>query len=59
MLRTLYQQEIDGFEQPMVRYTVQETSDAFEEPFIIWDRQTGDYFLVEDMCQTFTDEKEA
>lgn len=40
VLRTLYQQELDGFSrdpEAFHRFSVEETSDAFEEPFIIRD----------------------
>ncbi|WP_320953196.1 SNF2-related protein, partial [Enterocloster bolteae] len=62
VLRTLYQQELDGFSrdpEAFRRFLVEETSDAFEEPFIIRDSQTGEYYGVGGIYQTFPTLEEA
>ena len=62
LLRGLYVYELDGFFQDpegFKRYVVEETSDAFEEPFIIRDQQTGRYYDLDDIYQTFETRKEA
>ena len=41
------------------RYEVTQTSDAFDEPFAIWDNDTQDYYVDDDIVITFTDEEEA
>ena len=62
LLRGLYVYELDGFFQDpegFKRYVVEETSDAFEEPFIIRDQQTGRYYDLDDIYQTFETWEEA
>ena len=62
LLRGLYVYERDGFFQDpedFKRYVVEETSDAFEEPFIIRDQQTGRYYDLDDIYQTFETREEA
>mgnify|MGYP000030032276 FL=1 len=62
LLRGLYVYELDGFFQDpegFKRYVVEETSDAFEEPFIIRDQQTGRYYDLDDIYQTFETREEA
>ena len=62
LLRGLYVHEQDGFFQDpdgFKRYAVEETSDAFEEPFIIRDQQTGRYYDLDDIYQTFETREEA
>ncbi len=62
VLRTLYQQELDSFfrdPEAFRRFLVEETSDAFEEPFIIRDSQTGEYYDVDGIYQTFPTLEEA
>ena len=62
LLRGLYVHEQDGFFQDpdsFKRYAVEETSDAFEEPFIVRDQQTGRYYDLDDIYQTFETREEA
>ena len=62
LLRGMYVKELDGFFQDpegFKRYAVEETSDAFEEPFIIRDQQTGRYYDLDDIYQTFETREEA
>ena len=62
LLRGMYVKELDGFFQDpegFKRYAVEETSDAFEEPFIIRDQQTGRYYDLDDLYQTFETREEA
>ena len=62
LLRGMYVKELDGFFQDpdgFKQYAVEETSDAFEEPFIIRDQQTGRYYDLDDIYQTFETREEA
>ena len=62
MLRGLFFDELDGFNhdpKQCLRYVVEQTSDAFDEPFIILDQQTGEFFDVGDVYQTFETIEEA
>ena len=61
LLRGMYVKELDGFFQDpdgFKQYAVEETSDAFEEPFIIRDQQTGRYYDLDDIYQTFETREE-
>ena len=62
MLREMYVDEMDGFYQEpdrFRRYVVELTSDAFEDPFIIRDQQTGEYYALDEVAQTFESQEEA